>query len=124
MRLWYSVATGADTEASKASPSADTAGRRGTKVMELKEILFTKTADAVERYAANNKLLGAEDTRTKEALAAFKAVYGIVAAAELEADYQVWRMQEQGQLSEDNRRLCYMAACGSARRGPCRYDCR
>ena len=62
--------------------------------MELKDILFNKTAEAVERYAANNKLLGAEDTRTKEALAAFKAVYGIVAAAGLEADYQVWREQE------------------------------
>ena len=65
------------------------------------EILFTKTRDAVEHYAATNKLLGSDDIKTREALAAFKSVYGIVAATGLEADYQVWRERQPRKEQED-----------------------
>ena len=78
---------------------ADIAERRGTD-MELKYLLFQKTAEAVERYAANNKLLGADDVRTKEALAAFKATYRIVAAAELEGEYAVWHDNEKRKIKD------------------------
>lgn len=68
--------------------------------MELKEVLFTKTREAVDKYVANNKLLGADDIRTKEALAAFKATYRIVAAAELESEYAVWCEQEHRRIKD------------------------
>jgi len=63
--------------------------------MDLKELLFSRCRDAVEHYTASVKSSGETDTKTKEALAAFKALYGLISGAELEADYQVWREKER-----------------------------